>query len=454
MKIAPALGARPRDVIRVRRRLVLSSVTLPFAMLSLLVACSDDPAPAEPIPSEDGGVDSSAPSNETEGGTDAGPDASSEGLVGLGRVVSKTMLALSRDRTRVYGWGANLSGVYRTGGPSEFAHPVNMDVAGVPEEPFRAVLSTGGKTCLLTEAGRVLCFGRTIAQDSLGVGDEEGRLAATPLAAGDIPANVKIVAIDLFAYGGCVVGDDGEAYCWGDFHRVPDADPAIETVTAPHRILRTKIGDAKIVDVTTDINVSCVLAGGRAYCWFNGDAEPVEAGDLPLETDLLQVRSNDDVVCGTANDGEIYCWGSGLGRRFGTGSADFKSDAPYTRVSRANLPNGVKFKDVAVGGVAAASCGIGTDGWAYCWGSGRHGAAGDDDTTEHEVLAPKPIVRGDIPEGVTIVRVACGMYHCTAEGSDHVMYSWGFNEDGVLGASLPLGEEVGHPVRMTAPRIE
>jgi len=449
MRIASAAGACPVDFIRVRRRLVVSAAPLSFAMLSLLVACGDNPAPAvPPVASPEAGVDASAPPND-DPGADAGPDASSEGLVGLGRVVRKTMLALSTDRTRVYGWGSNLNGVYRTGGPSEFGHPVNMDVAGVPKEPFRAVLSTGDKTCLLTEAGRVLCFGRTIAQDSLGVGDDEERAAATPLAAGDIPANVKIVAIDIFAYGGCVVGDDGEAYCWGDFHRVPDADPARETVTAPHRILRTKIGDAKIVDVTTGINVSCVLAGGRAYCWFNGDAEPVEAGELPLETDLLQVRSNDDVVCGVANDGEIYCWGSGFGRRFGTGSADFESDAPYTRVSRVNLPNGVKFKDVAVGGVAAASCGIGTDGWAYCWGSGRHGAAGDDDTTEHEVLAPKPIVRGDIPESVTIVRVGCGMYHCTAEGSDHVMYSWGFNEGGVLGASLTLGAEVGHPVRMT-----
>ncbi len=423
-------------------------------MLSLLVACGEDPAPAgPPAPSPESGVDA-GPSND-DGGADSGPDASSEGLVGLGRVVRKTMLALSTDRRKVYGWGANTHNVFRTASvPFDFDHPVNMDIAGVPDEPFRAVLSTGAKTCLLTEAGRVLCFGQTLAQDSLGVGDAEGRLTATPLAAGDIPANVKIVGIDLHGYGGCVVGDDGEAYCWGDFHRVPGADSSNGTVTAPHRISRTGIGDAKIVDVTTGINESCVLAGGRAYCWFNGDAEPVADGELPFGTDLLQVRSNDDFVCGAASDGEIYCWGSGPGRRFGNGSADFRSDTPYTRVSRANLPDGVTFKDVAVGGTSSASCGIGSDGWAYCWGTGDQGAAGDDDTSDHEVLTPKPIVRGDIPEGVTIVRIGCGTYHCTAEGSDHVMYSWGMNEDGVLAASLPRDAMVGRPVRMTAPRIE
>jgi len=72
------------------------------------------------------------------------------GLVGLGRVDSQTILALSPDRTRVFGWGANLNNAFRTA-DSVHTSPINMNIPGVPTEPFRFVAATGTKTCLLTE---------------------------------------------------------------------------------------------------------------------------------------------------------------------------------------------------------------------------------------------------------------------------------------------------------------
>lgn len=417
--------------------------------LSLLIACDGDPAPAGGDALPDAGGPEAAPA--IDGGLDAAPPdaAGGGGLGGLGRVVGKTVLALSSDRMTVYGWGSNIYGVIRKDpSPGQLDRPVSLDIDGLPAGPFRQVVSSVDKTCVLTEAGRVHCVGDTGANDSLGNGDAESHTTAVPLAAGEIPAGVKIVAIDVSAFTSCVVGDDGHAYCWGDFHRVPDLDDAIETVTAPHRIVHDEpIG--KIVDVSTAINRSCVLADGRAYCWGLGRPTHIDQGELPAGTKLLGLRINDDFSCSPADDGEIYCWGTASGRRFGNGTSEFQSDSAYTKVSRANLPANVRFKDVTVGGIAAASCGLGTDGWAYCWGDGGDGSAGDGDLTDHEVLSPAPVVRGEVPDGVTFVGIACGQYHCNALGTDGFVYSWGLNEDAVLAVPSAAHPAVAHPVRMT-----
>ncbi len=428
-----------------RRLGLLLTLTFPLAVV---VACSDDEA-APPPPSGDAGPaeagTDSAPAN-----SDAGADAANDATgLRLGRLTNKSILATSVDGRKLYGWGTNIFRLIRQDLPDHHERPVASDIDGIPGEPLKLVASTNDKACILGESGKMWCWGDTGANDSLGVGDGESRAAATPIAQGEMPEGTKIVAFDVYPYGACVVGDDGEAYCWGDRNRVPSLDGGLHTRVVPERVRRGEIpGEARIVDVSTAINRTCLLAEGRAYCFFNGQPERVDEGELPAGSKLLALRINDDFSCSVADDGDIYCWGSASGRAFGNGSSDFKSSAPYTRVSRKNLPAGVTFKDVAVGGVSSATCGLGTDGWAYCWGSGANGAAGDDDVSDHDVLEPRPVVRGDVPEGVTFVRLGCGTYHCNAEGSDHVIYSWGGNEDGVLAVPRTTSSS-GRPVRMS-----
>ncbi|MBX3208956.1 MAG: hypothetical protein KF764_28245 [Labilithrix sp.] len=450
MRPFPQAVARSLVAVRGPARIVRVGLVASLVALSSLLACDGDDGPAAPGGDElpDAGAADAAPAGDS--GADASPDgAAGGGLGALGRVIGQTVLALSSDRMRIYGWGSNVFDVIRKA-PSEtqYDRPVSLDIDGMPAGPFRQVVSSGDKTCVVTEAGRGYCVGDTGANDSLGNGDSESHVAAVALAVGDIPAGVKIVAIDVSAFTSCVVGDDGEAYCWGDFRRVPVLDPEIATVTVPRRILRGQ-ASGKIVDVSTAINRSCILADGRAYCWNLGQPEIVGQGELPPGTKLSKLRINDDFSCSPADDGEIYCWGTASGLRFGNGTTEFQSGSPYTKVSRANLPTSVRFKDVAVGGIAGALCGLGTDGWAYCWGSGRDGSVGDGDLTDHDVLAPKAVVRGQVPDGVTFVGLACGTYHTSALGSDGVVYSWGLNEGAVLAVPTAANPAVASPVRMS-----
>lgn len=429
-----------------------------------LAACGGGASDPGSSATGDGGTDASGSDGSSSDGSNSdgsnsdgsspdggGPDGGGTRLVRIS-VRKKTVYALSPDRTRIYGWGSNASRVIRkTPSDSVYEGPVSLDIDGIPAGPYRKIVSSDDKTCVLTDSGEVYCFGDAGPNDSLGNGDSESHGSAVKLAAGDIPAGVKVVGLDISAFTSCAVGDDGEAYCWGDFHRVPDLDPSLATVTAPRLIVRGNV-PGEITDVSTAINRSCVLAEGRPYCWFLDEPELIPPGELPAGAKLLALRINDDFSCAAADDGEIYCFGTASGRRFGAGASDFVSNSPLTRVSRAHLPANVRFQDVTVGGIAGASCGLGSDGWAYCWGSGEDGAVGDGELGAHDVLAPVAVERGEVPSGVTFVGLNCGTYHCSGEGSDGFVYSWGSNEDGVLAVPVSSLPRVAHPVRASAAR--
>jgi len=130
-------------------------------------------------------------------------------------------------------------------------------------------------------------------------------------------------------------------------------------------------------------------------------------------------------TCSVTTRGAAYCWGSlsecpvSTVDTFGDG-ATTHCDIPMA------VPGGVTFAELSGGGYH--TCGVATDGTAYCWGSNVNGQLGNGTTSGTESPAPS-LVTG----GLTFKAVSAGIYHTCAVTSGGAAYCWGNNNDGQLG---------------------
>jgi alpha-tubulin suppressor-like RCC1 family protein len=117
-------------------------------------------------------------------------------------------------------------------------------------------------------------------------------------------------------------------------------------------------------------------------------------------------------TCGLTSDGKAYCWGFGA-----DGSVNLSPVA---------VAGGRRFRQISAG--YDFTCGVGTDYLVYCWGSTNiSGQLGDGTTTPHSAPAP---VTGDHH----FQQVDAGAYHaCAVSYHNGPVYCWGANSFGQLG---------------------
>lgn len=126
-------------------------------------------------------------------------------------------------------------------------------------------------------------------------------------------------------------------------------------------------------------------------------------------------------TCGLTTDGLAYCWGEGLWGRLGNGD-QASTDVP-TAVS-----GGLRFTTLVAGDFD--TCGLVAGGAAYCWGYNYVGQLGDGTTNNRTV--PTPVL-----SGVPLQALAPGNTHTCALGVDGAAYCWGSNVIGELGLGGP-----------------
>jgi alpha-tubulin suppressor-like RCC1 family protein len=148
--------------------------------------------------------------------------------------------------------------------------------------------------------------------------------------------------------------------------------------------------------------------------------------------------------CGVTTDDRAYCWGSNEGGRLGIGTstgpdicAGNESNSSCSIVPVA-VRGGLRFRSVSVG--AAHSCGLTTDGSAYCWGGNYFGELGEGTTTTR--LKPRQVVGG-----LHFVSVSAGSGYTCALTTDGRGYCWGANSSGQLGDSTHVNQRL-RPVRV------
>jgi alpha-tubulin suppressor-like RCC1 family protein len=185
--------------------------------------------------------------------------------------------------------------------------------------------------------------------------------------------------------------------------------------------------------VTLGTDHACDIAsGGIAWCWgLNGregrigsenavnesfSATPVRVPGGHRFTQLASFRST---TCGITTEGRAYCWGSNSWAVLGTGSS-----SPAQSYMPVPVSGGLTFRQLAAG--REHFCGVTTDNRLFCWGSNSWAQLGNAtrNSTMSLVHAAPSLSFASVTAGEDYT---CGI---TTTGAS---YCWGFDGYGNLG---------------------
>ncbi|HEX8242610.1 MAG TPA: hypothetical protein VF541_03930, partial [Longimicrobium sp.] len=201
-----------------------------------------------------------------------------------------------------------------------------------------------------------------------------------------VPATVKEVAVGTMH--SCALAVDGRVFCWGDnSDGMLGAAQRTVRASATPRLVVTPV---RFTTISGWANTTCATTReGVAYCWGlndhrQGGATGVSCGmyrciqsPAPVggTVRFTRLSAGEYRTCGVATDGGAYCWGlAGSPELGGLGSEVNEEESP--RPVRVPLP--VPVSDVSVGSMHA--CALGRSGQAYCWGAGSYGGLGNGGT--------------------------------------------------------------------------
>ena len=360
-----------------------------------------------------------------------------------------------------YCWGRNSRGQVGVGDTASRRSPAAVSGARIVRS-----LSTGSEsTCALDEGGEAYCWGLTRLPTTGGEAEVHWVPFLSPYG--------LFTAISVGQEQWCGT-DQAGLYCWGYFPE--PIDPLTMEggwfLDGPYIFA----SDPPITGLSTGDRHSCGLTpDGRGICWgVNtlgqlGDGTlnhtPTIVGAWPnlvfepqlatVSTDVrfTQIASGSTHTCALDGSGGAYCWGDNREGQLGTapGTECTWSDVtgPYNcRTTPAPVSGSLVFRSISAG--FRFTCGITTQGGAYCWGQNAHGQLGNGGRTS--ATAPSPVGGGLLFEDVS-----AGTDHACGLTTDGRLYCWGRGLEGQLGngqtsdALLPVA--VAMQVGPTAPAL-
>jgi alpha-tubulin suppressor-like RCC1 family protein len=349
---------------------------------------------------------------------------------------------------------AAMSRVFRTlliGGG--LALPVACGSAGPPSR-----LSAGEyHTCAIDGEGRAYCWG----------GGEEGAIgngstAEMVFRPEQVAGEQRWVAVAAGSTHSCGITSEGTALCWGSGRLGKRGDGTEDKALIPTPVA----GESRWKGLSAALSHTCgVTADGQGFCWGEGENGELGTGSMDTTAIPLQVtgdhrwamiRVSSSHSCGLTTAQEAYCWGIGQTGELGIGGSrqdrvpfDMVGEGPYQgRLAPTLVVGSHRWRDIAVG--HNFTCGVTTDGLAYCWGSngeywnnvefGRLGVSGIE-------YAFEPIA---VSGGLRFTAITAGESHACGITAEGEAYCWGNGQYGRLGhggsdnRSTPTPVEGGH----------
>lgn len=305
------------------------------------------------------------------------------------------------------------------------------DAATVTVTPFGvSSLSPGAWHTCGVAAGEAFCWGSSFFGElGTGVFGEDMRPIPTRVVGGLTFASVSTGRLHT-----CGLTADGTAYCWGkgDSHLLGGGSDL--AMSAPLEVL----GGLTFASLTAGVDHTCALTpDGEAYCWGSGALGNGSGGPSDLPTAVTgglrfgMISAGDGHTCGVTEAGAVYCWGSNGWGKLGQGTL------PTYWVVPARVPTDLTFTAISAG--YEHTCGITTEGTAYCWGKNRSGQLGDG--TEDERFSPT-LVSG----GLTFASLSAGDDFTCGLTPGGKAYCWGENSMGQLGDGSVESRLVPSPV--------
>lgn len=319
-----------------------------------------------------------------------------------------------------------------------------------PASPTPAAAASAGRlpiaagaahTCLLTDTGRVRCWG---ANQFGQLGSGNGRLAAlenAPIAdvaslsdwlvADVLALPDEVVAIAAGAYHTCALTARGEVQCWGQNAEGQLGDDAAAGSALP---LAVQGLSEDVVAITAGAAHTCaLLASGTVQCWgangagqlgngtTTGVSQPVDVQGL---SGVHQIVAGVAFTCVLKSDGALFCWGDGSNGLFSPGSTAILG----TPVQLGGLKAGV----AAVVAGQYHLCALIGEQEVDCWGAL---------SSERAYTSSSPqVVKLDAP----VEQMAAGGGHTCVLISQGRVQCWGDNYFGQLGNASDLSS--GSPV--------
>jgi len=191
---------------------------------------------------------------------------------------------------------------------------------------------------------------------------------------------------------------------------------------------------------------TCGLVGTRAFCWGDGYfgklgdgvTRPrffVEPGPVNGGLQFREIAANVQNSCGVTLDHRAYCWGDNQSDQVGAPPTYVRDGFYRERYNPEPTPvsGGISFAQVTPGG--GFTCGLDTQGKAYCWGINDYGQLGDGTRTQRS--EPVPVLTS---QRFTRIQSA-GFATCALTESGQI-WCWGDNSHSELGIETP-GETCG-----------
>ena len=309
---------------------------------------------------------------------------------------SHTCAVLQNGETWCWGLYADVG---ESAGTVHYA-PERMNVPSAVQ-----VATTSRDTCIVTSAGDVYCWGFGYEESPQKIGGLSGPV--TYIDGGEGTSSPPMT---------CALIGDNIVQCWTS---EPWSSPI--TVTLPITVSALSVGGQH----------GCVVGTqGDVYCWGNNEWGQLgtgerEFGDFPpqkvtLPTPARSVAAGLQHTCASLSDGTVYCWGHNSFGQLGNGQTGEGSPSP-TRVS------GLTEKVARITAGGNMTCAITEGGATYCWGAfGEYEAKGIAQTTPRIVPglgAHTADVKPDLSHVCALIAV---------DGGKRTV-CWGSNEGGQLG---------------------
>ena len=310
------------------------------------------------------------------------------------------------------------------------------DTAGLPTVPtldeqgtagFVAVTAGGDHTCALNTTGRAYCWGSD-GYAQLGhppsARCDTTALGACSLSAEPVATSLVFRAISAGAEHTCAIASDSTAYCWGS-----NATGALGIPAPMAQGPESVTGGLRFTSISAGVTHTCgVATDSVAYCWGANDRGQLGTGDslsrsaptaVVTSERFVQLSAGQGRTCGRTAARAVLCWGAVW---------LYRSDGlEYTRAQLVPqaVPGAPPLDGVSVG--SFTTCGVG-GATVYCWEANPHGEFGNG-TTEGSTT-PLPV-----GGGMQFSSVAAGVIQTCGVTTDGDAYCWGNDSFGQLGVS-------------------